>query len=284
MTFASGYRGSVNGAVQTAYTDQPGIAVAGMIAFASDLNNVDSFLIAETNGIAAGKGVVFTANTDTLSLQSPPVTVGLPTGSTTAADFGGIMLFDEAMQSDENGVPGWADGRACRVLRPGRAGGRVYAKAVEAIDHTTDSVHLVITASETYEVGEFAPSIQGTVVQTATPVAGTNTGNGTLATVDATAGTATLGAHKLVCIEPGTNVGTFAHYSPSGIFLGKAVAGTEATIGGLVYTIADGATDFAAGDSFTVTVTESGAESVLLTNASWVTSAAIGGVAMIQLA
>ncbi len=49
-TFATGYRGTVNGSVQTDYADQPGQAFPGMLAFAGDDNFLDSIFIGETNG------------------------------------------------------------------------------------------------------------------------------------------------------------------------------------------------------------------------------------------
>lgn len=163
MSFSTGFRGTTNGAVQSNYTDQPGVGVPGMQAYAGDHGLVDSYLVNETDGVAAGRGVVFTTISDSISLQRPNRSVGLPTVATTAADFAGINLFDEAMQSDANGVPGWAYGRMARIQRPSRMGGRVYVKAVEAIDPDTDTVNMVTVApaDESYAVGEFSPSALG---------------------------------------------------------------------------------------------------------------------------
>jgi hypothetical protein len=158
--FINGYRGEIGGAVQTTYSDQPGVAVPGMIAFASDLSNVDALLISETDGIAAGKGVKAVAIDDDISLQRPNVSVLLPTTGNTVADFVGVLCFDETMQSDEDGVPGYAAGRLGRILKNARAGGRIYVKAVEAIDPATSVVHWVVVAGSDglYEAGEFAPA------------------------------------------------------------------------------------------------------------------------------
>lgn len=160
MPFSTGYRGTVGGAVQTSYTDQPGIAVPGMLAFASDLNFCDAYVVGEADGIAAGKGVKVAAITDSISGQIPNQSIELPEAADTAAVFAGIMVYDDSMQSDADGVPGWAQGRMARVLRPGRAGGRVFVKAVEAVNHTSASVNLVIVAGSDglYEAGEFAPA------------------------------------------------------------------------------------------------------------------------------
>lgn len=162
--FADGYRGTQLGSVQTTYTDQPGVAVAGMLAFSSDINMCDAVFIGEPLGIEAGKGVQFVASDEGLGFQRPPVAAYLPAGSESAAEMAGILVFDQAMQSmedtDGNPINGWAKGRVGRILRPGRGGGRVYVKAKEAIVPGTSSVNWVITAGSdgVYEVGEFAPS------------------------------------------------------------------------------------------------------------------------------
>lgn len=165
MTFASGYRGTAHGSVQTTYQDQPGVAVPGMLAFASDYHNTDAIFIGEANGIAAGKGVRLLAANEGLNFQRPPVQAFLPEGDgvEAVAEFGGVVVFDEAMQSDENGVPGWAYGRVARIVRPGRAGGRVYVSAKDTITPGTSTVNWVIVAPAdgSYELGDFAPSALG---------------------------------------------------------------------------------------------------------------------------
>lgn len=164
MTFASGFRGTSMGSVQTSYTDQPGQAVAGMEAFASDNNAKDSIFIGETNGIACGRGIVTAQVAEAAyKMQLPNIEAYLPIGSEDATDFAGILMFDEACQSDENGVPGWAAGRQGRYMRPQRSGGRIWVKAVEAIDPQTASVNWVVTApaDASYALGEFSPAALG---------------------------------------------------------------------------------------------------------------------------
>ena len=170
MSFANGYRGTSMGAVQTTYDDQPGVAVPGMLAFASDINMCDAVFIGETNGIAAGVGVQFIIGDEGLGFQRPAVLAYLPNGGEAAAELAGIVVFDEAMQSDTNGIPGWAKGRVARIVRPGRAGGRVYVKAVEEVVAGTSTVNWVITVGSDakYALGEFAPGVlnSGTVGKT----------------------------------------------------------------------------------------------------------------------
>ena len=87
---------------------------------------------------------------------------------------------------------------------------------------------------------------------TAAAVAG-NTGNGAFGSVTVGA-TAKPGVYRLTCIEPASNAGKFQVEDPDGIVVGVATVAVEFVGGGLTFTIADGATDFASGDSFTVTV------------------------------
>jgi hypothetical protein len=82
---------------------------------------------------------------------------------------------------------------------------------------------------------------------------GTNTGNGTMGAVTLGAG-AMEGAYKLTIIEPGANVGQFIVENPLGAIIGHGTVASAFSAGGLSFTLADGATDFVAGDSFTITV------------------------------
>ncbi|RQW89951.1 MAG: head decoration protein [Geobacter sp.] len=88
---------------------------------------------------------------------------------------------------------------------------------------------------------------------TGAAVAG-GTGNGTITAAPAVAAGAKAGVYRAVCIEPATNVGKFLVTDPDGINLGVATVAVEFVGGGLTFTIADGSTDFASGDSFTITV------------------------------
>ena len=80
-----------------------------------------------------------------------------------------------------------------------------------------------------------------------------NTGNGTITASPTVGQAAKPGVYRLVCIEPATNAGTFTVEDPDGILIGIATVGVPFTTH-LTFTIADGATDFVAGDSFTITV------------------------------
>lgn len=82
---------------------------------------------------------------------------------------------------------------------------------------------------------------------------GSNTGNGTCGSVTVGAG-ALPGVYRVLFIEPVTNLGTFLLEDPNGKIVGRGLVGTAFSGGGLGFTIADGATDFVAGDQFTITV------------------------------
>lgn len=87
---------------------------------------------------------------------------------------------------------------------------------------------------------------------TSAAVAG-NTGNGTI-TANPTVGQgAKPGVYQLVCIEPAANAGRFSVEDPDGILIGVATVGVQFAAH-LTFTIADGGTDFIAGDAFTITV------------------------------
>lgn len=82
-----------------------------------------------------------------------------------------------------------------------------------------------------------------------------NTGNGTI-TLDVTAPVgagAKNGTYRAVCLEPAANLGTFAVFDPDGAEIGRVVV--AATFDNQIkFVIADGATDFVAGDAFSILV------------------------------
>jgi hypothetical protein len=102
-----------------------------------------------------------------------------------------------------------------------------------------------------------AGTLLGRGVVTATLAAATfvGTGTGTLTPANPAFSTAAKqGNYKIVCVEPGADVGTFQVFRPDGTLAGVAVTGVAFT-GEIKFTIADGGTDFIVGDTFTVAVT-----------------------------
>lgn len=86
-----------------------------------------------------------------------------------------------------------------------------------------------------------------------------NTGNGivTLASPKTGVG-AKPGVYTVVCTGAAENAGVFRVEDPEGVEVGEARVGA-AFAGPVRFTIADGATDFAEGDAFDITVSQAGA-------------------------
>jgi len=118
-------------------------------------------------------------------------------------------------------------------------------------DHAiTDSITLAEGQNLTRGTVLGRTVVSGTI--TGAAVAG-NTGNGTIGSLSVQ-GSAKKGVYRITCIEDATNGGRFTVEDPEGKTLGVAtVAKVHAS--GIRFTIADGSTDFAVGDSFTATVT-----------------------------
>lgn len=93
-----------------------------------------------------------------------------------------------------------------------------------------------------------------TAANAATPsAAGGNTGNGTLGAV--TVGNeAITGTYVLTITAAAANGGTFSVVDPNGAAVGDGAVGQAFAAGGLAFTLADGSTDFAEGDAFTIVV------------------------------
>jgi len=85
-----------------------------------------------------------------------------------------------------------------------------------------------------------------------------NTGDGTIGSISALAGVKE-GDYIVTFIEPGTDAGDFVVSDPDGIEVGTGTVGSAFSAGGIEFTISDGATDFAAGDRFVISVSGSGA-------------------------
>lgn len=80
-----------------------------------------------------------------------------------------------------------------------------------------------------------------------------NTGNGTLGAV--TVGNeAITGTYVLTITAAAANGGTFSVVDPNGDAVGEGAVGVQFDAGGLIFTLADGATDFIVGDAFTIVV------------------------------
>lgn len=89
---------------------------------------------------------------------------------------------------------------------------------------------------------------------TGAALAGNMTGNGTITGLTVGGG-AKPGIYKAICVEPLANAGTFEIEDPDGNIIGRANVAVAFT-GDVNFTINDGATDFAVGDTFLITVSQ----------------------------
>ena len=86
-----------------------------------------------------------------------------------------------------------------------------------------------------------------------------NTGDGAATLADPPLGAlAEAGIYRLACITAGADGGTFQVLSPKGYVLPDLTIGTAYEGGHLNLTVADGATDFVAGDTFAIEVSGDG--------------------------
>jgi hypothetical protein len=81
-----------------------------------------------------------------------------------------------------------------------------------------------------------------------------NTGNGAMGAITVSAG-AKQGVYRLEITDVDANAGEFRVTDPDGNFVAAGDVAAAFSAGGLAFTLADGATDFVVGDSFTITVT-----------------------------
>lgn len=100
-----------------------------------------------------------------------------------------------------------------------------------------------------------------------TVAAGSNTGNGTCTAASVISGPTVpqIGAYSLKCVGTAANGGVFSLSNPAGQLLHASLTmtpgsgtATQFKVSGLQFTLTDGSADFAAGDSFTLTVTADG--------------------------
>lgn len=110
-------------------------------------------------------------------------------------------------------------------------------------------------AAKEYVVGTALGRVIAGGVGAATATTG-NTGNGTMGAITVTA-PAKLGKYRLVITAVAANAGTFLVIDPEGQAVGTGTVASAFSEGGLAFTLADGATDFALGDSFDIRVTGS---------------------------
>jgi hypothetical protein len=129
-----------NGFAQSSYKDQQGTALAGSLAFASDKNLVDAFIVGNVgdNGLEAGLAVIAGAATDVQRTGLNEQVVTLPAANSTGADIIGIVVRNQQMRSNTAGHACYFAEDLCNVVRTGRSGGRVWVQLVDGAQPALD--------------------------------------------------------------------------------------------------------------------------------------------------
>lgn len=108
-------------------------------------------------------------------------------------------------------------------------------------------------ATPTYSIGTVLGAFIGT--PTATAAATVGTGNGVMGAITMTAANGLkLGTYTLKITKTVANAGDFVLINPDGAVVGQGQVATAFAQAGFAFTLADGATDFIAGDSIAITV------------------------------
>jgi len=113
--------------------------------------------------------------------------------------------------------------------------------------------NVIVLAGENLRAGHVLGGTLASPTVGAAAAFGTNTGNGTVSAPTAGNGVQ-RGTYKVVFVETVASLGTFSVFDPNGQVIGDGVVGS-AFAGEVGFTISDGATDFVAGDGFTIAVT-----------------------------
>jgi hypothetical protein len=106
-------------------------------------------------------------------------------------------------------------------------------------------------AAATYTVGTVLGRFLASPVATAAAVVGT--GNGAIGTVTATA-KAKIGTYTVRIVKAVANAGEFNVLDPNGKVIGTGTVAVAFTSPDLTFTLADGSTDFALGDTISIAV------------------------------
>lgn len=158
------------GFAQSEYVDQMGTALPGQLTYASDQWLIDSYVVApatDGNGIEAGLGFVAAAIPDAdragaragLNIKY----AGLPAAGATAADFAGITVRNQQMDSNVAGHACWFAGRMCNGIRANRIGGRIWVQLSSGSAAVDAPVFWIIsdTTGHGKPIGSFAGAALG---------------------------------------------------------------------------------------------------------------------------
>lgn len=137
----------------------------------------------------------------------------------------------------------------------GLVGGLVAGEEFNAFSRTVETVGGIAWGAPAFQGAADRGCVAVRTATAAGSAAAGNTGNGTITASPATTVAANRGRYVVTMIEPGANAGTFEVTNPGGEVVGRGTVAVAFSGGGLTFTIADGATDFVAGDQFYVDVT-----------------------------
>lgn len=111
---------------------------------------------------------------------------------------------------------------------------------------------ITVLSGEDLQAGAIITGTAGTVTSTADSG---NTGDGTMAATPVGKAGVKAGDYELVIVAAATNAGAFELRDPDGILVGTGNV-AAAFDNQLAFTLQDGATDFAVGDRFTISVAD----------------------------
>lgn len=136
-----------NAFAQSTYKDQQATALAGSLAFASDKNLVDAFIVGDVgdNGLEAGLAVIAAP---AASVQRPGLNehaVTLPTTSSTGDDIAGVVIRNQQMGTNAAGNACYFAQDLCNVAKAGRSGARLWVRLVDGAQPATDGAVYVRT-------------------------------------------------------------------------------------------------------------------------------------------
>ena len=156
------YHGTKFGFVQSAVYDQMGVSLAGRLANASDINLCDAVSVGETAGIGVGLGVAVSALSGAIKPGINALELKLPTSSSTAADFAGILVRTDTGRTDADGNNYIGHKEIGTLLRKERVGGRIWIEAQGAITAGAPLYWVIAdTASTGKKIGGFVGTAAG---------------------------------------------------------------------------------------------------------------------------
>lgn len=134
------YGGVPFGAIQTNFYDQQETSADGRLAYASDIDLCDAISVGEEGGVGVGYGVKIVALSG--AAKRPGINdqqIILPDSSSTAADFGGMVIRTMAGNTGADGENYMREKSMATVLRKERVGGRIYVRMADAFTAGTSA-------------------------------------------------------------------------------------------------------------------------------------------------